>query len=59
MQPLWQHVSRWVLIAVLLYGVYSETGPFTALAIGLVFLTLDRSSLGAPPELSGVRWSSS
>ncbi len=41
MQPLWQHIGRWVMTLGLLIGVYSETGPFTTLAVALIFFTLE------------------
>lgn len=29
-------IIRWVLTIALLYGVYTETGPWTAIALGLL-----------------------
>lgn len=32
---------RWILTLALLVGVFHETGPFTAVAVGLMFVSLE------------------
>lgn len=40
-------IIRWTLTVALLYGIYTETGPWTTLALGLVFLCSELPQLGA------------
>lgn len=38
-------VIRWLLSALLTYGVYTETGPWTALFAGLLFVRWEIKSM--------------
>lgn len=40
-----QTVLRWILTIGLLYGVYMETGPFTVVAFGLIFVFAEITTL--------------
>ena len=39
-------VARWALTVALLYGVYTETGPWTTLALGFFFVFSELPALG-------------
>lgn len=36
-----QRITRWFLTLLLLRGVYFETGIFTAVSIGLIFISIE------------------
>jgi hypothetical protein len=35
-------IGRWILSALLVYGVFTETGIWTAIAIGLIVIAIER-----------------
>ena len=34
-------IIRWIIVAILMVGIYLETGPFTTVALGYCMLTLE------------------